>query len=217
MVEQTWFRWKTATLGLDPATLWWEVSALCHNLLVTISMAPVWHQWGACMTSVGCFQVYYNMTLSANREACAGQASCHVGNVVVKTRRYDDRLRVNTSVVAAFDCESKIEVGSKKSWFVACTSFSLSGWAVRKKREFYCLISAIFIPELKTTLLHIRLGVILLLATDKDEVIQCAWTIFVARQHIMFFLPWKIGCNFPRLLRTLQVPNNLMLIGFSIE
>ena len=50
------------------------------------------------------------MTISANKEACGGRRSCFVGNVEVKTRRSDDRLSVNTTILSAFDCEDIIEV-----------------------------------------------------------------------------------------------------------
>nr|XP_018671881.1 G-protein coupled receptor 98-like isoform X2 [Ciona intestinalis] len=57
-------------------------------------------------------KVYYNMSLYANRGACAGATSCPVGDVIVKTRQYDDKLTIATSVVSAFGCAATVIVNS---------------------------------------------------------------------------------------------------------
>lgn len=57
-------------------------------------------------------QVHYVLSLAANRGACGGLSQCHMGNVEVKTRQYDDNLVINTTVLAAFGCASTVLVSS---------------------------------------------------------------------------------------------------------
>nr|XP_039274738.1 uncharacterized protein LOC120348632 isoform X3 [Styela clava] len=56
--------------------------------------------------------VNYSLFLSANRGSCLEGGECGVGNVVIKTRRYDDRMTVATTVLGAFDCEKNVEKNS---------------------------------------------------------------------------------------------------------
>ena len=51
------------------------------------------------------------MILNANKEACNGEVSCPLAeDIVIKTRKYNQKIPVKTTILAAFGCAASVDV-----------------------------------------------------------------------------------------------------------